>query len=102
MQIDDDPGGRYPVQDFVKHSETLKRLDWTNRTMAVLIRAGYLGGVRDRVSGMYFTSKAEIIDALKVSNRLGKVPKTDIKEAEKTISASSIVYSKRKQRSGTN
>ncbi len=100
MQIDDDPGSRYAIQDFLKHSELLIRLDWTNRMMAALIRAGSLGGERDRVSGQYFTSKAEIIIALKTINQLGNKPKVNLDRAESEISASPYLSSKRKQSIG--
>lgn len=97
MQIDDDPGGRHAVQDFLRHSELLKRLDWSNRMMAALIRGGYLGGERDRVSGQYFTSKVEIIKALKTINELGNIPKVDLSQVESEIAASPSLKSKRKQ-----
>ena len=83
MQIDDDdPGGYYPVQDFVKNSKTLNRIDWSSRLMAGLIRSGYLGGFRDRVSGIYFTSKKKILEALALRNQLNMVVKVDLLEAK--------------------
>jgi hypothetical protein len=42
MQIDDDPDGFFPVQDFEKSSRALQKLDWSSRLMAALIRSGHL------------------------------------------------------------
>lgn len=97
MQNEKNIGQYFPVQDFMKASKLLQRLDWSNRVMAAMIRSGYLGGYKDRQSGLYFTSKKEILEALDFRNRLNKVVTVDLVKAEMEIPQCPYIIQVRKK-----
>jgi hypothetical protein len=80
-----------PVRDFAANSPFLRRLGWSSRLMAGLIRSGFgMEGQYDTNQGGWITSKHAIMEALLWYNKRGLRKRVDLVEAYEGISSERI------------
>lgn len=91
MEFTKDDREMYPLQDFTDYSPFLSEIDWTTKLMSALIRSGIgLKGKRDRRTGGYYTTKADIMRALELRNNAKLAAPVDLQDAYKGISAAPL------------
>lgn len=94
----DDDSLYFPVKDFAENSPLLIQLGWSNRTLATLIKLGFMAGKRDSSTSIYLTSKRDIIKCLKYRNDHREAFKIDLENVEHQISAFPLSRSRSEMR----